>query len=82
MPRKDDEPYERILVFGCNQYYPSGGIGDVIASFTTLAEARQFMADIAAHRKTRAWNDYGHTEAHYDDYSAFDCETRSVVELT
>ena len=30
---------KRFLVFGCDSYYPSGGMDDRIASFDTIEEA-------------------------------------------
>lgn len=36
---KQEENDKRFLVFACDQYYPNGGMADMVASFDTLEEA-------------------------------------------
>jgi len=36
---------KRFLVFGCDKYYPLGGISDLIGSFDTIEEAREAVKE-------------------------------------
>jgi hypothetical protein len=37
---------KQFLVFGCDMYYPSGGLDDVKGSFDTAAEAVAYAATL------------------------------------
>lgn len=34
---------KKYIVFGYDQYYPAGGLGDVVGSFDTLDEAKEYI---------------------------------------
>ena len=42
--RKDFDGVLRYMVFGIEQYYPSGGVDDCDVSFDTLEEARAYCS--------------------------------------
>jgi hypothetical protein len=37
--------YKKYIVFAYEQYYPSGGMGDIVGSFDTIEEARERGSD-------------------------------------
>lgn len=46
---------KRYLVFGYDQYYPSGGWNDFKADFDTQEDAEEFAKDLV---QTRHWDYY------------------------
>lgn len=54
---------ERYILFGGDQYYPSGGVGDMQGAYSTVDEAVE---------------DSGGEDG-YDWWHVFDVETRKVV---
>lgn len=41
--------YKRYLIFTFSDYYPSGGLSDVAASFDTIEEAKKAITDSSIH---------------------------------
>ena len=52
--------YKRYIVFGYNQYYPMGGLTDMIATFDTESELKEFLLAVPE-------------DKHSDDYEVLDC---------
>ena len=38
-------PFKRFILFYCEQYYPSGELGDAVATFDTLEEVGRWWID-------------------------------------
>ena len=38
--------YKRFLLFGCDQYYPSGDLSDVTDTYETLKEAKEAYIEL------------------------------------
>lgn len=38
---------KRVLIFGFNDYYPAGGLEDVIATSDTVADALDFVSELS-----------------------------------
>jgi hypothetical protein len=60
--------YKRFIVFGWDQYYPSGGLEDCMGDFDTLEEIEKCITK----------DDFGYMFNGFnrDHYSIFDCQER------
>jgi len=58
---------KKFMIFGFNDYYPAGGMGDFIDSDDTLESALAFVKALQAH------------DSHRDNYTIHDRDTLEQV---
>lgn len=63
---------KRFLVFGFNNYYPYGGLDDIIAAFESLTQALEY---VRAHRMYEIQDQNGYAEPPRDQYQILDTMT-------
>lgn len=56
--------YKKYIVFGFYDYYPSGGLGDIMASFDSLEDAKDHIKNAT----------------HFDNNEIVDRDTWEVIE--
>ena len=47
---------KRFMVFAYSQYYPTGGLGDVVGSFDTLAAAHECREETMGNDYVTIWD--------------------------
>ena len=67
---------KRYILFGFDNYYPGGGLNDIVESFDSISEIQPYIDDVI-----RTVYNNGYRSPGYDQYQIFDLETRTEVFL-